>query len=39
MEGEGDPVRLHDGALEGLIPADRLARSKLIALVAHDERS
>ena len=21
MEGERDPVRLHDGALEGLIPA------------------
>jgi hypothetical protein len=21
MEGERDPVRLHDGALEGLLPA------------------
>jgi hypothetical protein len=34
MEGERDPVRLHDGALEGLNTGDRLARSKLIALIA-----
>jgi len=31
MEGERDPVRLHDGALEGLISATAWREAELIA--------
>src|SRR6201993_2394105 len=33
MEGERDPVRLHDGALEQLLPATTWPRGELIAPV------
>ena len=37
MEGERDPVQLHDGALERLLPRGHLARGELISRGAEQQ--